>query len=63
MTTYNRVTTSIERTVGGYRVRIRYWSDEHAEFREEVSRRRWNSAAEAQQAAVSVAHEVQGKLL
>lgn len=63
MTTYNRVTTSIEAVRGGYRVRIRYWSDEHNEFREEISARHWNSAAAAEQAAVSVAHEIQSKLL
>ena len=67
MTTFNRISTSIEEIArgpfrGGFRIRIRYWSSEHPEFKEEVSRRVFTSPIEAETMAVAVAHDLREKL-
>lgn len=63
MTTFNRITTSIERAPrGGFRIRIRYWSTEHQDAKYEVSQRTFASASAAEDAAVRVAHAVRERL-
>lgn len=64
MTTFNRITTSIEFAgpVEGYRIRIRYWSCDHQEFKEELSTRRFWSADAAERVAVRVAHDLRERL-
>lgn len=63
MTTFNRITTSIEQgTRGGFRIRIRYWSSEHPDVKEEVSRRIFDSPIEAEETAVRVAHALRERL-
>lgn len=61
--TFNRITTSIEQAAGGgFRIRIRYWSSEHPEAKEELSRRVFASPIEAEDTAVRVAHALRERL-
>jgi hypothetical protein len=63
VTTFNRITTSIEQGPrGGFRIRIRYWSTEHWEANEELSQRIFASPIEAEDTAVRVAHALRERL-
>jgi hypothetical protein len=63
VTIFNRITTSIEQAArGGFRIRIRYWSTEHQEAKEELSRRVFTSPIEAEDTAVRVAHSLRERL-
>lgn len=63
MTTFNRITTGIEETGRGwFRIRIRYWSTEHEETKDELSRRVFASPVEAEETAVAVARALRERL-
>lgn len=63
MTTFNRITSSIEQLpTGWFRIRLRYWCTDHEEFKEEVSARVFASPIEAEQVAIEVAHRVKERL-
>lgn len=62
MTTFNRITTSIEQHRVGFRIRIRYWSTEHEEVHQELSTRVFHSPIEAEDVAVRVAHSLRERL-
>jgi len=63
VTTFNRITTSIEQARGGgFRIRIRYWSTEHQQVQYELSQRVFGSPIEAEDMAVRVAHSLRERL-
>ena len=63
MTTFNRITSSIEEGPRGwYRIRLRYWSSDHPETMEEVSRRMFTSPVEAEEMAIRVTRAVRERL-
>lgn len=60
--TFNKLTTSIAREDDGWHVVIRFFHTETGAERTEKSQMRWMSETKANQAAVTIAHEMQSRI-